>query len=451
MARPRTGQATYRRGRWVARILLHREPRTESGEYRTAQVEVTREGAPVTSKEPGAKSHAHRYAQRLQGLYDDGRWEPVRAANSPGAPDGSNSSKASKSSPEAPVTVGAWVVQWLATQSYSEAKRDAARVAVYLPPCELARVALGEVRPPHVARFVAELRASTSPKTGAPPAPRTVRNVYDVVRRALKSAVFEGLLLADPTTSLPKTARPHAEDAHPEARAGYRLGREEVEALVAASAGRWRVLWVLLALTGARLGEALALRWRDILEDTPLRRVVIARQVHHRTRMVTATKTREARTVPLHPELRRVLEVWRSVGWREEYGRAPLPEDLLLPARSDPGRPWGQASDAGGPLWAQDAYRALGRSLEAAGIRAHRVHDLRHTFASLCADAGMRENVAARWTHAPSGGSARHLYALPSWAAQCAEMVLLRVSFPEAEGVEEEALEGVSVPGSRTG
>jgi hypothetical protein len=30
-------------------------------------------------------------------------------------------------------------------------------------------------------------------------------------------------------------------------------------------------------------------------------------------------------------------------------------------------------------------------------------------------------------------------------------MVLLRVSFPEAEGVEEEALEGVSVPGSRTG
>jgi len=431
MARPRTGQATFRRGRWVARVLLHREPRTASGEYRTAQVDVTREGAPLASKDPGAKSYAHRFAQRLQGRYDDGTWAPSSAPAANDAPP-----------PSAPATVGAWVVQWLGTQTYSEAKRDAARVAVYLPATELARAPLADVTPPMVARFVAQLRASTSPKTGAAPAPRTVRNVYDVVRRALKAAVFEGLLKADPTTSLPKTARPHAEDARPEARAGYRLGRGEVEALVAASVGRWRVVFVLLALTGARLGEALALRWRDLLDDAPLRRVILSRQVHHRTRVIGPTKTREARTVPEHPELRRVLEQWRTVGWREEYGREPLPDDLVVPGRSESGRPWGQASDAGGPLWAQDVYRALRRSLEAAGVRAHRVHDLRHTFASLCADAGMRELVAARWTHAPSGGSARHLYALPSWAAQCAEMLLLRVSFVEADEV--------PVPGSRT-
>lgn len=438
MARPRTGQATYRRGRWVARILLHREPRTASGEYRTAQVTVTREGAPVAGKSPGDRSYAHRFAERLQGRYDDGSWTPENSA--------ANSSTPSKSSPPpAPSpasTVAAWVAVWLSGQSYSEAKRDAARLAVYLPACTLGSVEVSKVTPRDVATFVRELRASTSPRTLKAPAPRTVRNVYDVVRRALKAAVFEGLLLADPTTALPSSARPHATDAHPEARAGYRLAREEVEALLRVSSGRWRVLWTLLALTGARLGEALALRWCDLHDDAPLRRIGIARQVHHRTRALTATKTREARTVPEHPELRRVLERWRSQGWPEEYGRAPRSENLLLPSRAEAGRPWGTASDAGGPLWAQDAHRALRRDLTAAGVRAHRVHDLRHTFASLCADAGMRENVAARWTHAPGGSSARHLYALPSWAAQCAELVLLRLDVDPSAGV--------PVPRSRT-
>lgn len=85
----------------------------------------------------------------------------------------------------------------------------------------------------------------------------------------------------------------------------------------------------------------------------------------------------------------------------------------------------GAAGEAGGPLWSQDVYRALQRDLTACGIVSHRVHDLRHTLASLCADAGMEENVAARWTHAPTGQSSRHLYALPSWERQCTEMLKL--------------------------
>ena len=120
---------------------------------------------------------------------------------------------------------------------------------------------------------------------------------------------------------------------------------------------------------------------------------------------------------------------WRGAGWPEEYGRKPTAEDLIVPGRSEPGRPWGTAEDAGGPLWSQAVDRAFKRQLAALGQRAHRVHDLRHTFASLCADAGMRENVAARWTHKPGGSSARHLYSVPSWAAQCAEMKLLVVNF----------------------
>ncbi len=436
MARPRTGQCTYRRGRWIARVLLHREPRTASGEYRVAQVDVTRGGQPVTGKGPADKSYARRYAQGLQGRYDEGLWSPARDVSDA-------ASSTSPASTGSAMTVGAWVKRWLGEQTYSEAERDLARVEAYLPRCALGSTELAKVTPRDVARFVAELRALPSPKTEKPPAPRTVRNIYDVVRRALKAAVFEGMLASDPTTSLPSAARPRVVDAKPEARAGYRLGLEQVVAMLRASTWRWRVLWTLLVFTGARLGEALALRWRDIVADAPLRRVVIARQVHHRTREITATKTRELRCVPEHPSLRAALDAWRRDGWPAEYGREPTEDDLILPARGKPGRRWGAADGSGGPLWAQDVYRALQRDLKAALVPGHRVHDLRHTFASLCADAGMRENVAARWTHTPGGASARHLYALPSWAAQCAEMMLLRLDLPD--------LSGVSVPDSRTG
>jgi integrase len=436
MPRKPTGQAIHRRGRWVARVLLHRLPRSASGKLPTVQVDVVRDGAPLTGRSKADRAHAVRFAERLQGRYDDGSWEPTRAApEAPAAP------------PPGTVTVGRWVDSWCEGQTYSEAGRDRARVAAYLPRTGLHHLLLPSVTPQAVAAWLSELRVLTSPRTGKVASPATTRNVYDVVRRAIRRAVFDGHLHADPFAVLPSELRPSARAADPTAREGYRLRREEVEALVASAEGRWRVLWCVLALTGARLGEALALRWRDVVEDAPLRRVVLARQVHHRARDLRATKTGDVRVVPEHPELRRVLEVWRASGWPAEYGRAPTGEDLVVPARSEDGRPWGAAADAGGPLWAQDVDRAFKRQLTALGQRAHRVHDLRHTFASLCADAGMREHVAARWTHKPAGASARHLYAVPSWAAQCSEMALLRVDFTPRPV----ASEALSPTGSSTG
>ena len=101
-------------------------------------------------------------------------------------------------------------------------------------------------------------------------------------------------------------------------------------------------------------------------------------------------------------------------------------ETLVVPARGSSGRR-GAASGIGGPLWQQDIHRALQRDLTACCLPPHRVHDLRHTFVSLCADAGMAADVATRWTHAPTSTSARHLYLVPSWARQCAEMLKLQV------------------------
>ncbi len=64
-----------------------------------------------------------------------------------------------------------------------------------------------------------------------------------------------------------------------------------------------RVLYVILFLTGCRLGEAAALRWRDY--DDPkqsLGELVLARSIERVTRREKGTKTVAIKYVPVHPE-----------------------------------------------------------------------------------------------------------------------------------------------------
>jgi len=423
MARPRTGSAVHRKGRWYARITLSREPQGPSGERPRLEEPITREGQPVTGTTKADETYAKRYARRLQERYDEGTWSP--AARVPVAPP----------PPSVEMTVGAWCDDWLGKQKYPEAAKDRRRTKAALPLVDahgwsLGALAISKITPQDVARWLELVRARKTVRSQKPPAPRTVRNTLDPVARALRGAVFHQLLVQDPTAVLPTDIRPQAVDADPTVRRDYQMPRAEVEVLLGEPSiePRWMVVWFVLLLTGARVSEAVALRWRDLLDDRPLRRVKITRQIHHRTRKVSALKTQACRDVPEHPLLRVVLDWWAGEGWLAEYGRAPTPEDFLVPVRAGTGRRRGDRVGAGGPLWQQAVWDALQRDLEACGIQSHRIHDLRHTLASLCADAGMEENVASRWTHAPTSKSSRHLYAVPSWDRQCAEMIKLKLS-----------------------
>lgn len=407
MGRPRTGAVAYRHGRWVFRILLHREPPGPSGRPRYYERPVLVRGVALTGRSARDEATAHRIAANTQALYDDGTWTPK------GAP--------SRASTE--TTVAAWVDTWLGRQSYTEAPVDRRRATAALAGTRLGALALGKVTPREVAAWLAVLRARPTAK-GTPPAPRTVRNAADPVARALRGAVFEGHLGADPFASLPGDVRPQARDADPLARAGHRFARGELETLLSepGTPEDRLVLYRLLALSGARIGEAVALRWGDVLPDAPLDRLRIAGQWHQRLKARAPTKTHAVREVPVHRGLAATLAAWRS-RWPEWYGREPADADLIVPARAHRAR-----VSLGGPRRQAAVWRELQRDLEAAGLRAHRIHDLRHTFVSLCADAGMAADVVSRWTHAPlATSSARHLYLVPSWARQCAEMERLEV------------------------
>ncbi len=406
MGRQRTGSIVQRGGEWYARVTLHREPHPEGSRAPRAEIKVTRDdGGKIT------EAFARLVAHKAQLRYDEGSWMPS-ARGTPPRPE---------------ITVLEHVDAWLERQAYTEAVKDRARVAAWLPRTALASLPLASVTPRDVAAFVAALKALPSAK-GKKPAPRSVRNVCDPVARAMRAAVFDGLLPADPWAVLPTSARPQSVDADPRRRGTMRLGRKDVEKLLSGEYSEdRRVLYALLLLTGLRIGEAVALRWCDVLEDKPLRRVVVAEQWHQRLKQRTATKTRTPREVPCHPILAGILDAWRGQ-WREWYGRAPKPADMIVPARNRERRGVGSARRQAA------VYRDLHLDLARCGLDKHRVHDLRHTFISLCADAGVAAEVAQRWTHVSSGSSARHLYLVPSWDRQCAEVARIKLSIRHAGG-----------------
>lgn len=398
MARAAQGSAVLRAGVWYARITLTREPKKGGRHPRFEEVVKHHKGLAVT------EAYAKRHARKQQAEYDAGMWAPKSAT-----------------APAKGVTVGQWVDNWLSRQTYTEAVKDRKRVAAWLPRTKLHALPLGSVTPRDVAAWLADLRGMRG-ATDKPPAPRTLRNIADPVARALRGAVFAGHLAADPFAVLPTELRPQAIDADPVAASRRRMSRGDLETLIGdgATHNDRRVLYALLALTGARMSEGAALRWCDLVADAPLARVVIAEQWHQRLKERRGTKTGLAREVPLHPQLATVLAWWKATGWCEWYGRDPQPADLIVPARGHR-----QTRSVGKVRRQAAVYRCFRADTTGSGLATHRVHDLRHSFVSLCADAGMAADVATRWTHTAGGGSARALYLVPSWERQCAEMLKL--------------------------
>src|SRR3954454_11880406 len=104
---------------------------------------------------------------------------------------------------------------------------------------------------------------------------RTVRYVFTILRSALGDAVKQGRLSVNPTDRStppsPSEARPPEMQAWTAAELGWFLGWAEAYDRDLAMG------WRLLAATGMRRGEALALRWRDL--DLDAGRLAVRRSV----------------------------------------------------------------------------------------------------------------------------------------------------------------------------
>jgi integrase len=136
---------------------------------------------------------------------------------------------------------------------------------------------------------------------------------------------------------------------------------EEAERLIAACKERLRPLVIFLLYTGARIGEALWLDWRDV--DLTRGHVSFPVDPNEGRR----TKNNEARGMPLHPRVRSAL--------------ANLPHRDGQVFRRPDGFPYARLR-VGATSASDGIRRAFNGACERAGIRNFTVHDCRHTWAT---------------------------------------------------------------------
>ena len=210
---------------------------------------------------------------------------------------------------------------------------------------------------------------------------RTVNYVHAIMHRAFKDAVRWGRLarnpadVADPPRGAAKADGIQAWDA------------ATLRAFLEASArtgDRLHALWVLLATTGMRRGEALGLRWSDLNLDTGRLRVV-----------QTIIQTRSKVTIgePKTASGRRPIAIDQgTVIVLRDHRRRMLEERLLTGRGSDEGDLVFHRPD-GSWLHPDAVSDMFLRRVKRCELERLTLHGLRHTWATLALERGIHPRV----------------------------------------------------------
>lgn len=228
---------------------------------------------------------------------------------------------------------------------------------------------LNSIRRQDVSAFLSGLERPRGGVVGA----STKEHVYRQLRRLLNYAVLEGRIAANPARGLTVEK---AQSLGPRF-----MSADEVEELVHAHPDRYRALILLACWTGPRFGELSALRVKHL--DYLRRRVSILGAASHvgGRRYEGTTKTRRTRSVPVPPN------VWDALVMHvERYGDPKDPEAYVFTAAE------------GGPVRPDNfRQRVFARAVREAGlVPKPTIHDMRHTAASLMAQAGFSLLQAAQ-------------------------------------------------------
>lgn len=190
----------------------------------------------------------------------------------------------------------------------------------------------------------------------------TVHRILATLMSALNSAVRRGLLPANPAGPVELPRIPHTEMTT------WTL-IEASTFLQKARDHRWYLLYRLLLICGLRRGEALGLQWKDLTPDG--KALLIRRQltlVAGRPLLGEPKSSRGRRTVHLDEDTGLLLQAHRP--------GTTIPPGFLF------------CDDHGQPLDAAAVSREFTRLTATLGLPRIRLHDLRHTSASLGLEAG---------------------------------------------------------------
>ena len=289
------------------------------------------------------------------------------------------------------VTLGEYLDQWIELQA--DRRRPSTlhsyRVIVARITSAARRVKLQALTPLEIEKLYKTLGESGG-RDGRPLAAKTVKNTHVVLRKALADAERLGLVARNAAGSARAPALVRGEHRT--------WSSEELrEFLTAVKGERLHPAFVLLATTGMRRGEVLGLRWRDIDFDGSELSVANTLTTAGFDNVVAGPpKTSKSRRQIFLD--RRTLEILR------EHRRQQREERLAAGPAWNADNDYVFTDELGNSLHPDRFSQSFRRSVLAAGVPQIRLHDLRHSYATLALKAGMHPKVVSeRLGHAAVG------------------------------------------------
>ncbi len=241
---------------------------------------------------------------------------------------------------------------------------------------------LNEITRRDIKAFLEAKQKETSPR-GGPYKAQTLRNIMNLISGVLSHAIEDELIEVNPALRLGKLMPKN----HRTNRDHQALTKDQVSAVLAATRKLYpdfHPLMLCAFRTGMRLGELLGLGWEDINFEE--RRIYVRRSYSH-YRFGTP-KTHKARRIDMSDQLVDTLRRHKQALWTKFDGQLPsvlVPEgtangptiELAFPSRT------GKPIDGS---WFRKTVRP--KVFKAAGVPLIRLHDIRHTFASLLLQQG---------------------------------------------------------------
>jgi integrase len=234
----------------------------------------------------------------------------------------------------------------------------------------LGKIRLDKLTPAHITAFYRDRLTVLSAGS--------VRRLHANLRRALNIAVRWQLIQTNPVSLVDPPPVPHSE-VKP-----YNL--DEARAFLQAVRGRrLEARWVVGIALGMRQGEVLGLHWEDVDLERGTLRVVAQLRRDADTGQLERVETKTARsrrTLPLPESVRTVLSEHRE---RQEAERRDAD------SWADPRLVF--ATRLGTPIHPRNDYRSFRELIRQANLRQVRIHDLRHTAASVLLAQGVPARV----------------------------------------------------------
>lgn len=284
-----------------------------------------------------------------------------------------------------------WLAQWRATTLAASDRKESTRALYanlsrrHLEPGPFGAITLDKLRPSDVEALVLSMRAKTKRGTTEDAeavralADSTIRQTYTVLRAALDAAVRDGLLARNPAAQVRRPGVERHEARHLDAEAVTLV-------LKAAAESRYHAALVLIASTGLRKGEALALRWDKVDLDAGVLRVAATiSRVAGRLVITEPKTTRSRRTVPLSPAVVAMLRKHKAAQAADRLRAANQWQDSGLVF----------TTELGGPVDPRNLLRVIEVAARTAGVADVGVHTLRHSAAVAWLESGVHIKAVA--------------------------------------------------------